>query len=428
MWVRIICAAMLAVASAASVTAQDADDAYRDARRALNRQEFTAAIDAFQALRRDYPDARYVADSYYWEAFALERSGELQGAVAAVDTLLREHPEAATAGDARALRIRACSELARRGDGECAQLILETVRDPARLDEATRMAAVNALLNMRADRAIPIAAQVATNRGHRVAVRRQALFILADKAEDGNTETQSLARETLRTVALDAGDDPEVRSQAVFWLSKVPGEDTLAMLAELVNSEADVELKKRAIFAISEHESSESMSLLRELAGNGALNIELRKQAIFWIGEEGEDRAVPFLMELYSTLDSAELKRQVLFAVAEAEAAESVDWLIARAEDPAETVDTRRQALFWAAEAGLPATRLASLYDRFAEPEIREHLIWLIADTGGAGALESLLQIARTDPDPDMRAKAIFWIGDSDDPRAAEYLIELLEP
>ncbi len=87
----------------------------------------------------------------------------------------------------------------------------------------------------------------------------------------------------------------------------------------------------------------------------------------------------------------------------------------------------RKQALFWAAEAGLSIGQLESLYEDFDDLALREHLIWLIADQGGEGSLESLLDIARNDPNPDMRAKAVFWIGDSEDPRAAEYLLELLE-
>jgi HEAT repeat protein len=402
--------------------AQDASDAYDDARRALNRRDFDDAITAFQVLRRDFPGSEYVGESYYWEAFALERNGNLEQAVDVIDVLLSEYPDADSAGDGRALRVQLCADLARRGDRECAEAVSTTVRDPGQLDEATRMAAMNALINMRADRAVPIAEQVATNRAQPAAVRKQALFVLADKAD------ASRARDVLRAIALDTSDDREVRAQAVFWLSEVPGEETLDLLAEIADSTSDREFANRVIFAISQHDDPRSWEMLRNYARDDALDAELRKQAIFWIGDEGGADALPFLIELYSSITNVDLRRQILFAVSETGSPDAKPWLLERARDTTEALDVRRQALFWTAEVGITAEELTELYRSFDEPGFREHLIWLIAEEGGDDSVELLIEIARNDPDPDMRTKAIFWIGDSDDPRAAEYLLELLQP
>jgi hypothetical protein len=37
------------------------------------------------------------------------------------------------------------------------------------------------------------------------------------------------------------------------------------------------------------------------------------------------------------------------------------------------------------------------------------------------------MQIARTERDLELRKKAIFWLGQSRDPRAAEFLLSLIE-
>jgi tetratricopeptide (TPR) repeat protein len=403
----------------------DADRSYRDARRELNRQNFDEAIGQFRALRSNHPESPNVADSYYWEAFALERTGNLEGAVQALDTLLREHSDAGTSDDARRLRIQVCSELARRGNGECAADIAPVVRNPGEVDAVMRDAAMNALINMRPDRAVPIATQVLADRSQSDDVRRQALFIVADKGEE-DPALEAQARATLLRTARDTTDSMEVRKQAVFWLSELRGEETLAALRELTSTSADPELLNSAIFAISQHESADAGALLRELAENGSLSVELRKQAIFWLAEEHEERAVPFLTELYGKLADTELKRQVLFAVAETEDEAALGWLLERGGDAREPLDVRKQALFWAAEAGLPAAQLRSLYGSTAEPELREHLIWLISENEGPGAVDGLIEIARTDPDPQMRKKAVFWIGESDDPRAEHFLLEIL--
>lgn len=415
---------ILALTPLAVAWAQDADSLYRDGRRALNRGNFDAAIVAFRSLREEYPDSDYVGDSYYWQAFALERNGDLEQVVDLVDRLLEEYPQAEIADDARALRVQVCSALAQRGDTACAEVVSATVRNTNGLDETTRRAAVNALINMPAERAIPIASQVATNRTLSTGVRRQALFVLADKAEEADQE--STVRELLRTIALDDTDDSEVRAQAVFWLSEIPGDETLAILSGIVEQSSDSRLRERAIFAIAQIEQPAAMALLQQYALDESLDTEQRKRAIFWIANEGEAQAIPFLQDLYVNLTDSELRQQVLFAVSEAGESDAIDWLLQRARDTGETLEVRKRALFWAADVGMSTSDLNTLYADFEDPELREHLIWLIAENGGDDSVDSLLNIANSDPDVAMRTKAIFWLGESDDPRATEYLLELL--
>lgn len=421
----------LAALLVCSAQAQDPEQDYREARRALDRQEFAAAISAFRELREDHPGSEYVDDAYYWEAFALERSDELETAVERIDALLQQEPESADRAaralrdDARALRIRVCSELARRGDSECAADVSSAVRNPEQLDAATRLAAVTALINMPADRAVRIAEQVASNRDQPRAVRRQALFVLAEKADAAGAEQR--VREVLRGIAVDDGEAAELRGQAVFWLSRVPGPETLAVLSDLVNGAAGTELKTRAVFAISQNGTPEALNLLRELAQDADAPTEVRKQAIHWIGREDDRDVFPFLTELYARVANPELQRQVLFAASELDSADVTEWYFSIAEDESETLELRRQALFWARER-LSVDQLTSLYERFGDDRLRRHVIWLIAERGGAEALDKLFDVARNDPDPRMRRQAVFWIGNSDDPRAEEFLLQLLEP
>jgi HEAT repeat protein len=261
-----------------------------------------------------------------------------------LETARSQYPNAATSAEARALRVQVCSELARRGDGECAADVSVVVRDSSQLDEATKLAAMNALINMRADRAVPIATQALENPNQPPEVRKRAIFILADKAEEANAEAQ--VRATLVRVAASSAEDRELREQAIFWLSEIPGDETLDALTQLMSGTLDGDLKTRAIFAISQHDSPRAMGLLREYAEDSRLDVELRKQAIFWLGQEGEEQAVPYLTDLYGKVDDAELKQQILFAVAETDAASALDWLLARATDPAESLETRKKALF----------------------------------------------------------------------------------
>jgi tetratricopeptide (TPR) repeat protein len=424
----LVLALIAGIAAAAFAQPRTADDVYRDAQGALTRQDFVRATTELRGLRRDFPTSRYVADSFYWEAFALQRTGNLEGALQALDTQLRDHPDASTAAQAQGLRVQICSELARGGNRECAADTAVVVRDPTQLDAGMREAAMRALQNMRPERAVPIAIEVLSNRTQPQEVRRQALFIIADKGEE-SPALEKQARDTLLRTARDATESIEIRKQAIFWLSELEGEETLNALQEIIKGSTDPELLDSAIFAISQQEGAQAAALLRQLAENEALGIELRKKAIYWLAEEHEERAVPFLTELYGKLEDTELKRQVLFAVAETEASEALGWLLQRAGDSRETVEVRKQALFWANEAGLPLAQLRSLYRSTTERELREHIVWLISESEDdeSAALDALIEIARADPDLEMRQKAIFWIGESDDPRAEQLLLEILQ-
>jgi hypothetical protein len=201
----------------------------------------------------------------------------------------------------------------------------------------------------------------------------------------------------------------------------------LSALQELIRNTTDPELLNSAIFAIAQQDNSQAATLLRQIAENDALGVELRKQAIYWLAEEHEDRALPFLTDLYGKVTNQELKRQVLFAVAETEDPSAVGWLLQRAGDAREPLEVRKQALFWANEAGdLPVAQLRSLYDGATERELREHLIWLMSESDDRAAIDALIDVARRDPDQEMRRKAVFWVGESDDPRAEEFLVEIL--
>jgi tetratricopeptide (TPR) repeat protein len=356
----ILSAWLLACLPVCHAQSQSERDSYRDARRALNQQRFDEAVAGFRALREQYPASVYLGDAYYWEAYGLERGGNLEEALRVLDTLARALPEAKAIDEARALRVQICGELARRGNGECAQDVWNAVGEPNAQDDSLQIAAVNALINMPPERAVPLAMRVLANRQQPIGVRKQALFIIADKGDDAGDA--AAVRETLLRTALDDSDALEVRNQAVFWLSEVPGSETLDALTRVLDGAGGEDLAKQAIFAISQQDGAPARELLKSIAGDRGRSIELRKQA-----------------------------------------------------------------LFWAADSGMSAAELTAIYRATEEPQLREHMIFLLSEHDDDG-VESLIEIARSDADIEMRKKAVFWLGQSDDPRAEQLLLELLEP
>jgi HEAT repeat protein len=52
--------------------------------------------------------------------------------------------------------------------------------------------------------------------------------------------------------------------------------------------------------------------------------------------------------------------------------------------------------------------------------------VFALSQLRGHAGVEPLLQVARTNRDPAVRRKALFWLGESGDPRAIALFREIL--
>jgi hypothetical protein len=103
--------------------------------------------------------------------------------------------------------------------------------------------------------------------------------------------------------------------------------------------------------------------------------------------------------------------------------------LLALAKDDRIRTDTRKNAVFWLSQAaGDEATRgLAELAEDDDENrEVRDQAVFAISQLRRDEGVPILIRIAKTSPDPKIRRKALFWLGQSDDPRALRLFEEIL--
>lgn len=468
-------AAGASAGAAATALQQDAaEDLYRAGREALNRGRYMEAAELLARLSREHPAWDRAGDALYWNAYAHYRVESYDRALASLERLVAEFPDAAERGDAEALRVRIEGALARRGDAEAAARIAEragrataieaevaqrmaeraarTGERAARRAETTgrqaelaarelelaergrlaygqeacgdtdvQNAALNALMMMDAERALPVLERVLSRRDEcSEPLRVQATWLLAQK---GGDQADNLLLEVVRQ-----DPSPEVRGQAVFWLSRVEGDGAVTALEEVLASEGDPELHNNALFALARHPSERAFEVLRSYALDESKPAADRSQAVFWLSRHERFEDIDGLIELYGSLSSVELKEQVLHAASQnAEDPAAVDWLLGRVLDEQEPTQVRKQALFWAGQAGVDVERLDGLYERLTDREMKEQLVFVYSRSDDAAAVDRLIEIARAESDAEIRKQAIFWLGRSDDPRAAEYLVQLLE-
>lgn len=422
---HIAVAPLTAVPPAPPALVTPADSLYRAARQALNRGEFERAANLFERIAREQPNSSYAPDALYWKAFALYRMGDesrLREALAALEEQRGRYPDAPSRSDAEALATRIRGALARSGDAESAEAVAKAAATPTNCsgeDDDVRTAAINALMHMDAQRAMPILEKVLAQRDEcSVPLRRRAVFILSQHATERTEEMMLSVAQT--------DPDVEVRAQAVFWLSQVPTDRAVSAIEEILHTETDPKIQRRAMFALSQHPSERAGDIMRDYAARRDVDPEIRRQAIHWISQRPSRENAVFLRDLYHSLQDSELRERILFSLSQMQGMGNGEWLLRVALDQDEPLELRKRATFWAAQSGVPARELGRLYDGIPDRELRQYIIFTLTQSPDPEAIAKLIQIARSEKDPELRKKAIFWLGQSNDPRATDVLLEII--
>ena len=202
----------------ASWSASDpADSLYRLARRAMADENYRRAAQLFADLVDRYPRSDYAGDALYYRAYSLYQLGgqrELRDAVDAIELQARDYADASTREEAKTLRTRIESVQARRGDARAAQKVQEKASQLGEEhgcpndDDDMRIAALQGLMQMDAESALPILRQVLAKRGACTeSLRKHAVFIISQRHSDEATEL------LLQVARSDPSDD--VRAEAI---------------------------------------------------------------------------------------------------------------------------------------------------------------------------------------------------------------------
>jgi HEAT repeat protein len=417
-----------------------ADSLYRQSREALNRGAYDDAARGFARIVERFPKSVYAGDALYWQAFAQYHIGErrsLQAALAALDKQKAEYSDAATRGDADALAVRIRGALARMGDNTAAESVATKAAEPAKPctargrgrgndDDDERVAALNALMQMNAEQAMPILRAVLARRDAcSASLREKALFIVSQKHSE---ETENILLDAARN-----DPDPEVRKKGVFWLGQVNSDRAAAALEQILNSSQDEELREEAVFAIMQQHNERGHAAVRRIAEDDKAPSALREKAVFWLGQQRSTENATFLRTLFAKVAAVgsgsrneDLQQKILFSLSQMRGEGNDQWLMEVAADSKYSVDTRKQAIFGAGQANVATAELAALYPKLTNSELKGQLIWVLSDRRDPAAVDRLIDIAKHDKDPEMRKKAIFWLGQSRDPRVKQFLIDII--
>ncbi len=146
------------------------------------------------------------------------------------------------------------------------------------------------------------------------------------------------------------------------------------------------------------------------------------------LGAISAPAAAAYFLDLAATLDGAAGKDAV-FPATLADSATVWPKLLEIARDGARPRATRKAAVFWVGqEAARAATAgLAAIVDDPGDDrDVRKTAIFALSRRPADEAVPALIRIAQTNPDVELRKAAIFWLGQSEDPRALEFFERIL--
>jgi len=153
-----------------------------------------------------------------------------------------------------------------------------------------------------------------------------------------------------------------------------------------------------------------------------------RDAAVTDLGTTSAREAVDFLLGLATREDSRAGEEAILPATL---ADSVIVWpmLLKLARDDRAPGRTRHQAVFWLGQAaGEAATQdLTDLVDDAdVDRDVKEQAVFALSQQPREAGVPALIRIARTHPESAVRRKALFWLGQSGDPRALALFEELL--
>jgi len=283
-----------------------------------------------------------------------------------------------------------------------------------------RMAALDGLLSMNSEDAIPILEAVLKQRDPcKIDLRKRAVFMIAQKR----------GASVVPTLLDVARNDPsnDVRGDAIFWIGSSRAEQAIPALDSVIFQSKDDEVRKKAIFAVSQQRSDRARQTLQRVAQDEKMPEEIRGDAVFWLGQSG-NADLDFFKTLFKTTHSTELRGRILNGVATGREPGAAAWLLDVARDKSFDMETRKNAIFWASQRReMDLNALNALYDQArGEDELQEHILFIYSQRREPAAVDKLMAIARSDPNTEMRKKALFWLGQKNDPRVKAFILELI--
>lgn len=178
--------------------------------------------------------------------------------------------------------------------------------------------------------------------------------------------------------------------------------------------------------------SAGSVKLLEGIARDsaGAAREQNRRadSAVSAIAMHADPAAEKALEDLLASSQPDELRRRAVGGLAQRNDPKALNFLVGVAHND-KSPHVRGQALFWLAQRAGQKVAESAINDAIAndpETEVKKKAVFALTQMPSGEGVPLLIQVARTNRNPEVRKQAMFWLGQSKDERALAFIEEVL--
>jgi hypothetical protein len=143
------------------------------------------------------------------------------------------------------------------------------------------------------------------------------------------------------------------------------------------------------------------------------------------LGDVSPSDAARYLLSVAHTL-GGNSAGEAVSAAAFADAPDLSPDLVKLIHDDDASLEARKQALFWLGQSDFPTADLVRMRESLKPFGLREHYTFVLSQRHEDAAIDGLIDVARHDADSEIRKRAMFWLGQTREPRAIKFLQDIL--
>lgn len=252
-------------------------------------------------------------------------------------------------------------------------------------------------------------------------VRDRAMLSIAESA---TKESQDILMRLARVK-----NDENMRQKAVYWLGeKATSKKVLDALGDIAMQDSSQRVRERALHALAEAPEGKGLPLLEKIARSHG-NQRMREKALYWFGENSKpDVVVGLCNDIIKNDPSQKMREQAVYVVSELPAQTGKPVLADIAENSTDA-KLRLKAVYWLADNAHDKDTIDLLLKialTDPEQEVQMRAVYALTELEGNAGTGALIQIAKEHKNISLRKRAIYWLGESNDPEAREALLEII--
>jgi HEAT repeat protein len=294
--------------------------------------------------------------------------------------------------------------------------------DQAKYDRAVaQFTEVAAMKGSRADAALYWKAWSQNKSGQRA----EALATLSAMARDypksrylaqGKQLEAEVRRDSGQPATPDKESDDELKLMAINALMDSDAAQAIPFLQKLLEGTASQKLKSRALFVLAQSDSDKARDVLKGIA-RGSSTPELQSRAIDYLGQAGGQNSRATLAEIYAGTSDVDIKRRILRAFM----VSGEKGRLLTAAQSEQNPDLRSEAVQQLGVMGAHE-ELWQLYTKESAVDVKKRIIQAMFVGGN---VTRLLDLAKTEKDPELRRTAVRNLGVMDANRTGDALLQI---